>query len=538
LHELDAALEEIRFRARLDKFELIGLDACLMGHLEVFTALQPHSRYAVASQEVEPAVGWAYTGFLDELTRNPEMDGAELSRVIVDSYIQEDQRILDDTARAEMLRQGSMGGMFGFLNAPSSRQVAQQMEQSATLSAVDLQALPGLMDAVNQFSYALQEEDQAIVARARTYAQAFTSIFGEKVPPSYMDLGSLAQFMKNYSGLPEIDGAAEAIQAALEQVILAEKHGPKKPGASGISIYFPSSQLYQNPAAGPQSYTAIAERFADQSLWDDFLRFHYTNQGFDAEPVPPSTNGSGIVSRAPGRGKISITNLQANSKVAAPGKPVVLQADIAGENIGYIYLMVGYLDENANSLFLIDLDYLESEPSRELDGVYYPTWSEQPEFTLQFEWAPVVFNLTDGHTTTTALFRPVSYGQSYEEALYAVDGLYIFANGSGSVPARLYFKNGVLQQVVGFTGQADTGAPREIIPSSGDAFTLQETWYDLQPDGSLREQVSQEGATLYFSDQVLRWEARSAPAGQYLVGFVVEDLDGNQVQALLPIQVR
>ena len=46
--------------------------------------------------------------------------------------------------------------------------------------------------------------------------------------------------------------------------VLAEKHGPKKPGATGISIYFPISQLYRSPVAGPQSYTAVAKRFAER----------------------------------------------------------------------------------------------------------------------------------------------------------------------------------------------------------------------------------------------------------------------------------
>ena len=102
LMELDTALGEIRSRTGLDKFELVGMDACLMGQLEVFSALAPHARYAVASQETEPALGWAYTSFLETLTRNPDATGADLGRSIVDSYIEEDQRIVDDQARAEL----------------------------------------------------------------------------------------------------------------------------------------------------------------------------------------------------------------------------------------------------------------------------------------------------------------------------------------------------------------------------------------------------------------------------------------------------
>ncbi len=34
--------------------------------------------------------------------------------------------------------------------------------------------------------------------------------------------------------------------------------------------------------AGPASYTVIANRFAQTSLWDDFLAFHYTGATFEA----------------------------------------------------------------------------------------------------------------------------------------------------------------------------------------------------------------------------------------------------------------
>ena len=123
LMDLDKVLGQIRTSAGIDKFELIGLDACLMSQMEVYAALAPHARYAVASEETEPALGWAYTAFLSTLERNPDVSGAELGRQIVQSYIQDDQRITDDQARADFMRQGSpMGGFFQSLGAPSSDQ--------------------------------------------------------------------------------------------------------------------------------------------------------------------------------------------------------------------------------------------------------------------------------------------------------------------------------------------------------------------------------------------------------------------------------
>jgi hypothetical protein len=79
------------------------MDACLMGHIEVMSALAPHARYAVLSQETEPSLGWAYASFLSELSNNTSMNGGQLGKLIVDSYITDDQRIVDDQARADFL---------------------------------------------------------------------------------------------------------------------------------------------------------------------------------------------------------------------------------------------------------------------------------------------------------------------------------------------------------------------------------------------------------------------------------------------------
>jgi hypothetical protein len=107
LMELDEALRRSREAAGIDKFEMIGMDACLMAQLETMAALQPHARYAVASEETEPALGWAYASFLGDLVTNPDMDGKQLSELIVQSYIADDQRIADPAARADFLSQGS-----------------------------------------------------------------------------------------------------------------------------------------------------------------------------------------------------------------------------------------------------------------------------------------------------------------------------------------------------------------------------------------------------------------------------------------------
>jgi len=538
LHELDEALGEIRSQTGLEKFELVGMDACLMGHLEVFSMLADHANFAVASQETEPALGWAYTAFLEELSADPAMDGAELGDSIVRSYIQDDQRILDDEARADLVGRGSlMNSLFGAVSVPSASQVSSQMAQNVTLAAIDLKVIPELMESFNELVFRMQGAEQRDIAQARSYAQAFTNIFGKQVPASYIDLGHFAQLVGRTSGKRDIGEATNQLLDVLGRAVIAERHGSKLPGSTGISIYFPNSTLYETAEAGPQSYTVAARRFASQSLWDDFLAFHYTGRSFEVDERVVTLPESGASVRSPAAGGIEVSAVQASGNSVEPGGSIRLTADISGANIGYVRLLVGFLDRANNSIYVADGDYLQSPETRELNGVYYPDWEAQ-DFTLAFTWEPVVFAINDGVNSAVALLNPESYGASPEEAVYSAEGLYTFGDSGEQRYARLYFSNGQLRQIFGFTEEGGQGAPREITPQSGDTFTILEKWLDLDPQGNVTGTAQQEGETLTFGDAMFTWEQLYAAQGEYIVGFIVEDLDGNSQTTFTTVEVR
>ena len=535
LMELDEALRSSREAAGIDKFEMIGMDACLMAQLEIMAALQPHARYAVASEETEPALGWAYASFLGDLVTDPDMDGAQLSKLIVQSYIADDQRIADPAARADFLQGGSpLAGLFGGYTS-SPEQIIAQIEQNITISAIDLERVPALMQSTNAFAYALQSEDQQLVAEARRYAQSYTSIFGREVPPAYIDLGHFAVLLANNTSNPGVKQAATQLVTDLQQTVIAERHGSGKQGSNGLAIYFPNSTLYSSPLTGPQSYTNIASRFAAESLWDDFLAFHYMDRGFEAETREPVIPESGFAVRAPGQGNISVSEIRASSRLAAPNQPVSLSVDISGENIGYVYIFAGYLDSASNSIAVLDTDYLESSETREVNGVFYPVWSN--DFTLSFDWDPIVFAINNGQSSTPALFTPESFGANSDEAMYTVEGIYTFAESGESLRARLYFQNGNLVQVFGITGEGATGAPREITPQGNDTFTVLEKWFESTPSGGTQI-VYENGETLAFGTDPWTWEQLFAAQGEYVVGFIIEDLDGNQTPVYTQITVQ
>ncbi len=538
LAEMDEAFALVQANTGIEKLDLIGMDACLMSQMEVYSMLHKYARYAVASEETEPGLGWAYTGFLGQLVANPSMDGASLAASIVETYISEDQRIVDDRARAEFLNQGRSVGSFFSASSVSAAQLSDQLERNVTLTAVDLEAYPALVESFNAFTYALQSVDQRLVASARNYAQSYTSIFGNQVPPSYIDFGHFVQLIARNTQSTEINAAARDFLTDLSKVIVAEKHGRSKPGSTGIAIYFPNSTLYRSPYTGMKSYTDLAETFARTSLWDDFLVFHYNDRSFsssDDEPVVPSTSG---ITRAPGAGNISISSIEASANSVSPGQAVKLSADISGDNIGYVYLFTGFYESQSNSIYVADTDYIESPDTAELNGVYYPFWPEAEEFRMNFDWEPLLFNISDGTQSSLALFAPVSYGENDEETIYSVDGTYTFAATGEQRTAQLYFKDGRLFQVFGFKGTETAAAPAEITPLDGDSFTIRQKRMDLDSSGLVSEITYLDGDTLTFSSDPFVWEQVYAPDGDYVVGFLVSDHDGGMTEAYTQITVR
>jgi len=523
LNELEEALATAIQTTGIDKFDLIGLDACLMSQMEVYTALAPYARYAVASEETEPGLGWAYTAFLSLMVYDPDVTTEEVAKNIVESYITQDQRIVDDQARAEFLAQNSSGGGF-FVNRMSAAQLASQLGQNITLTAVNLEDLPLLLNAVNQFSFHMQSLDQRAVAQARSYAQSYTSIFGSNVPPSFIDLGHFAALTYKYAGDSATRDQANNILSALSRVVVAEKHGPSKPGSTGIAIYFPNSQLYSTASTGMASYSVIANSFSRASLWDDFLGYHYAGRKFTANSVE-AVNVT-RASQIPGLGAISVSPITASANRVSPGDVITLSTTITGENIGYIYLFTGLVDSASRSIFVADTDYVESPTTGTESGVYYPIWPDGA-FKLNFEFDATVFTITDGTTAGIALLNPVSYGASAEQAVYAVDGIYTFSETGETRNAQLLFKDEYLFQVMGFVGSTTAGAASEITPNRGDTFTITYKWLDLDANGAISKVSTSEGDTLIFGSKPFQWKQEYLPSGDYLVGFLVADLDGN-----------
>lgn len=556
MFEMATAMEVVLSKTDGNKLDLVGFDACLMGHIEVYACMAPFFKFAVASQETEPGIGWAYQGFLKRLQQNPAMDGAALSKAIIESYI-----IEDITMSEEYMYRGGRWSKGG-----SEDEYVQYMFSDVTLSAVNLSELGIFQQIFNKFLGDLQKADQSSIALARSYAQGYTNIFDESEPTPYIDLGHFLSLLKEQDPGKKINAGIDRVLTQLKKTVIAEVHGELKSGSTGMSIHFPNSSIYQADWGGMVSYSYSIPGFVTGSYWDEFLLFHYSGEKFTVDtvyiaPEPVSEEKPEIVSNpeesikpeevehiakpdenteieAPGAGAIEITNMKSDKTELTQDDSLILTADIKGSNIAFIYIYLGYVDESDGAVMLTDFDFIEADTSLENSGVYYPDWSaEGVSFELVFEWDPVIFTLDDGESSTFALLNPVSYGSDSDSAIYSVEGNYYTASEDENRYAVIYFDGtGKIKDIYAYTGSYGLGAPHEITPSPNDLFAPYYFWITWNENDE-PETTQYLGDYMSFAGPGIEWFDEAAFVGQYVIGFIVEDMDGNQTGHFIDIEV-
>ena len=194
-------------------FDLIGLDTCLMGTIEVADALSGNTRYLLASEETEPSRGWNYSIIAHELVSNPSVDPKELGILIIDGYTR--------------------------YQAPNS---------PATLSLIDMAAIPAVISSLDDFSRSLNDaykdpEGKRIIEEILTNSgefglQMYMSLeTDERIFISYtMDIITFARDIGN--ALPAMHPAADALVQSVSNAVLYHT-GQNRPYATGLSIFSP-----------------------------------------------------------------------------------------------------------------------------------------------------------------------------------------------------------------------------------------------------------------------------------------------------------
>ena len=512
LPEIGTALEQIRQNTGIEKFEMLGFDACLMGQIEVFGSLYPYSNYMIASEEVIPSYGWSYAAWLGQVVQNPAMDGKGLSGAVISTYV------VNDTALTEL--------------RTSAADIARE-ESTTTLSAIESARVPDMIGAMNQFVSVMALLDQSDVAEARTYARNYYSVFGKEVSPSFIDLGNFSEVLANLTGDSSLQQAAVQLQTAISSAVVAEKHGPGMSGSNGVSFHFPDSDLYhftEYNSDFPPYYAESSSKFLEQSYWDEFLAFHYTGEAFAPQEGVASAPSRSAEIVAPGASELSIGPIEISDTEITGDEVVNVSTTVTG-NVAYIHTALYFWDPTTESYWIGDVSYYIAENTVTVDGVNSPDYGSSP-VQVQYEWSPTLYTLTDGEHDAFVLLEPAEYLSADGQTVYAVYGQYTNALSNAPVDARFYFDaSGNFLYAYAFPDNDNNGAsnPVEITPQAGDHFTdyVQYYTYDSNND-PIYDYV--------LSDDVFTWGEQgfsfysSYPAdGQYAVGIIAYDFDGNFV---------
>jgi Clostripain family len=234
--ELNAVLS-----TAVDRVDLVGADACLMGMTEFAYEICNSASVFVGSQELEPGTGWDYTSILADLSQTPTLTAAQWGGSIVQHYGEFYSGIGNDPWIAE------------------------------TLSAIDLSALQdsnanGLGNRLNQFAaIALTTATADDLFRLDQTRDALANRFGDDSYPDYCDVGQLFTTIANDAGFSvDVRTAAQAVVDAYSAAIIRNFSADGR--GTGLSLYFSDKGRYAR-----SDYTTQAASFTANTVWDEFL---------------------------------------------------------------------------------------------------------------------------------------------------------------------------------------------------------------------------------------------------------------------------
>jgi len=223
-------INEIESVLSTNPVNLLGFDACLMGATEIHYQLKDYVDIIVASEDIEPGDGYPYNDILKYLRLNPTCTPNQLGEQIVVKY------------------QNYYSNPYYSVTQAAVNAFTPQFTSNLTTFIDDLYlALDSQYDSIKQ---------------AREIALEFNY-------KSYIDLYDFAKELKNHCYGP-IQDMANNLMGSITEIVFKELHSASQAGASGLSIYFPSSLTKYSP-----NYENT--KFAQDLFWDDFLKKYLTN---------------------------------------------------------------------------------------------------------------------------------------------------------------------------------------------------------------------------------------------------------------------
>ncbi|MGK8833674.1 clostripain-related cysteine peptidase [Bacillus paranthracis] len=204
LPELEKTFKDTYEKTR-KKLEIVAFDACLVTNLETLSYLNQYANYIVGSEDMVPGHGLNYIYTFERLLNKPNMNGAELGRIIADGFYKQ--------------------------------AVENEEDDDIAMSVIDLSKVKPIKKAFDDIARLLKvdvlnnDKFQSILT-ARRNVEEYGKMDGPE-DSEMVDLGDLAKQM--YSQYPFY---SRRIMSAVDQAVVYNVKSPWKQ-ATGICLFFP-----------------------------------------------------------------------------------------------------------------------------------------------------------------------------------------------------------------------------------------------------------------------------------------------------------
>jgi hypothetical protein len=477
LPEIDAALGEARTQLGIEKFDIVGFDACLMAVTDVAVTLEPHADYILFSQEVIPSNGWEYAQSITDMAANPDWDAFQVGAAFIDNY---------------MDYYAGQGG-----------------RTKLGLSLVETAGLPALLGSLENFAQVVEADTVELLSAlgsARNNSQLFGTSLGDRADTySYVDLRDFMNWFSLQTTITEDSyNAALEVLAAYDSAVVYSRADSKLPRANGMGVYLPSTPIYY------EAYGATYPQLAPPNFafWQDYLNQFYTT-------IASELDGSALQLTI----KDVFTLGESGSSVDTP----VIFFDAGGKGVVELAYTITYVGDDGTRT-IVDtspISYTSLLPTGET-LIEYPNELTPSTFTWSVEFP----YLTDGTNKVLSLLQASSSSSDG-----TIQGTYV--NAEGAQPAYLIFDTDTYTYS-GILAVAED-APYEVNPLPGDQFIVDLISITTEGEVTVQPLVD---TPLTFGVEPFTFTYSPAISGEYEVGLSMTDLAGNRLYEKVAVTVN
>lgn len=196
------------------KIEFLGLNSCLMSYYELASGISESTNYLIASEETIPFSGFDFAAMFNFLSRNPDADGLQVGKRIVNSYIEKNKA-----------------------------------NPTITLAVTDLSRTAAVQSALDPIFKILTQKIQQeglpawhAIAATRAQSLDFHSNIYTGVEVDAMDMASFFR-VPRYSSLGISASLTQNALTAIDSLAPLKRWGKAMKETCGMTMYFPSVSL-------------------------------------------------------------------------------------------------------------------------------------------------------------------------------------------------------------------------------------------------------------------------------------------------------